>query len=395
MTTLTKNQAAALERHPHLSDMLNLLHAHMISPSGLSQNLHQRLTQARHVLNHKQVYLENKAIYDPLERLRFLSPSSRTPLQTQVSIHVDRIISLLETRRLLVDKYKDNSTAQDWKNSLHAMTRILSSSSSVDDQHEHERGNDYEYEHGHGHDNNQEDIASHLDPEKDLNRFTLDQLKPHLEALEGIQGPLLETIQQSILDKETTVLDNYKTAFHPNGLFASISSLAGTQPATNLNDVITRIREQQDVILQAKEAAAVQQRQLLQRVNTLFELLQQSIAILWQIVVEFKIKQRHVQDSVFHEYHAQLVESLILRMKLLKASMTNAIYDTETIQALTTARDTLHQHQVALEQKTRENTILLQKFQEAGSDFEAIVKAYANIIDRINTVQDDIQRLQH
>lgn len=47
-----------------------------------------------------------------------------------------------------------------------------------------------------------------------------------------------------------------------------------------------------------------------------------------------------------------------------------------------------------LQQKTQANAILLQKFQTAGKDFHMIVEAYANVMEGIKVVQDDIRRLK-
>lgn len=278
--------------------------------------------QARQALKHKQQYLESAAIYEPLERLRFLAPNSRTPLQTQVSIHIDRIISLLETRRLLLSKNKDPSTGHDLKSSLLRTTSILSPGDSETNI-------------------NPEEVDTDVNPERDLNKFTLDQLQPHVQALSGTRDAIVQTIQHSIRQREADVLDFYNATFPPptSGDYRmSDNQHSNHQAQMRLSGVIAQVRELQDTTRQASEAAAVQESVLVHKVAALFETLHQSMAVLWQIVLEFKMKHRLEQDTVFGEYYAQLVQCMALKMKLLKISVTSFVYDSETVQVLAEAR---------------------------------------------------------
>ncbi|KAG0330654.1 hypothetical protein BG000_011613 [Podila horticola] len=365
-------QLDILQRHPRLAELLTSLNSGILTPTGLSHDLHQKLTQARQALEHKQQYLESAAIYEPLERLRFLAPNSRTPLQTQVSIHIDRIISLLETRRLLLSKNKDPSTGHDLKSSLLRTTSILSPRDSEANI-------------------NPEEEDTDVNLESDLNKFTLDQLQPHVQALSGTRDAIVQTIQHSIRQREADVLDFYNATFPPP---TSGDSRMSDRAQTRLSDVIAQVRELQDTTRQASEAAAVQESVLVHKVAALFETLHQSMAVLWQIVLDFKMKHRLEQDTVFGEYYAQLVQCMALKMKLLKISVTSFVYDSETVQVLAEARDNLREQERQLQQKTQENARLLQKFQTAGKDFHLIVEAYANVMERIKVVQDDIRRLK-
>ncbi|KAF9297828.1 hypothetical protein BGZ74_009626 [Mortierella antarctica] len=371
-------QPDILQRHPRLAELLTFLNSGILTPTGLSHDLHQKLTQARHALDHKKQYLESTAIYEPLERLRFLAPNSRTPLQTQVSIHIDRIISLLETRRLLLDRYNDSTTSNDLKSSLLRTTSILSPRDL---------------------DANIDPEEDNLDmgPERDLNKFTLDQLQPHVQALSETRDAILQTIEHSIRQREADILDFFDATFPPPT--SGDSSINGHQhynhqAQTRLSSVIAQVRELQDSTRQASEAAAVHESVLVHKVAALFDTLHQSMTVLWQIVLEFKMKHRLEQDTVFGEYYAQLVQCMALKMKLLKISVMSFVYDNETVQVLAEVRDNLREQEGQLQQKTQENAILLQKFQTAGKDFHMIVEAYANVMERIKVVQDDIRRLK-
>ncbi|KAF9210659.1 hypothetical protein BGZ59_009134 [Podila verticillata] len=369
-------QPDILERHPRLAELLTSLNSGILAPTGLSLDLHQKLTQARQTLKYKQQYLESTAIYEPLERLRFLAPNSRTPLQTQVSIHIDRIISLLETRRLLLDKYRDPSTGHDLKNSLLRTTRILSPRDPSDS------------------DIDPEEDDSDINPEHDLNKFTLDQLQPHVQALSETRDSILQTIQHSIRQREADVLDFYNATFPPPTSGDSHMGGHHHHAQTRLSGMIAQVRELQDTTRQANEATAVQESALVHKVAVLFDTLNQSITVLWQIVLEFKMKHRLEQDTVFREYYAQLVQCMALKLKLLKISVTSFVYDSETVRVFAEASDNLREQGMQLQQKTQENAILLQKFQTAGKDFHMIVEAYANVMERIKVVQDDIRRLK-
>ncbi|KAG0008067.1 hypothetical protein BGZ81_004375 [Podila clonocystis] len=315
-------QPDILQRHPKLAELLTSLHSGILTPTGLSHDLHQKLTQARQALEHKQQYLESTAIYEPLERLRFLAPNSRTPLQTQVSIHIDRIISLLEARRLLLDKYNDPTIDHDLKSSLLRTTSILSlrdPDANIDP----------------------EEDNSDISPERGLNKFTLDQLQPHVQALSETRDAILQTIQHSIRKQEVDVLDFFNATFPPpTSLDSHISGHqhSNHQAQTHLSSVIAQVRELQDSTRQANEAAAVQESVLVHKVATLFDTLHQSMTILWQIVLEFKMKHRLEQDTVFGEYYAQLVQCIALKMKLLKISVMSFVYDNKTVQVLAEAR---------------------------------------------------------
>lgn len=271
-------------------------------------------------MKYKQQYLESTAIYEPLERLRFLAPNSRTPLQTQVSIHIDRIISLLETRRLLLDKYRDPPTSHDLKNSLLRTTRILSPRDPSDS------------------DIDPEEDDSDINPERYLNRFTLHQLQPHVQALSETRDSILQTTQHSIRQREADVVDFYNATFPPPTSEDSPMGGRHHHAQTRLSSMIAQVRELQDTTRQANEAAAVQESVLVHKVAVLFDTLHQSMTVLWQIVLEFKMKHRLEQDTVFREYYAQLVQCMALKLKLLKISVTSFVYDNETVQVFAEVR---------------------------------------------------------
>jgi hypothetical protein len=50
--------------------------------------------------------------------------------------------------------------------------------------------------------------------------------------------------------------------------------------------------------------------------------------------------------------------------------------------------------QQELEVQTRHNAILIEQYKNAGQEFNIIVDTYADIMRRIQAVQDNIQRLE-
>ncbi|KAF9137158.1 hypothetical protein BGX30_010506 [Mortierella sp. GBA39] len=107
---------ALLDRNPGLATLLTDLNTRFLTPTGASLHLDQDLHQARYALKHKKSYLETKTLFDPIERLRFLpldhytnftgsssnNAAAAADFQRDISTHLDRLLSILETRRLTI-----------------------------------------------------------------------------------------------------------------------------------------------------------------------------------------------------------------------------------------------------------------------------------------------------
>jgi hypothetical protein len=146
--------------------------------------------------------------------------------------------------------------------------------------------------------------AQNHDAHTDLDEFIVDQLRPHLDALEGLSPYLINVIQQSISQRQHDILSLYNsTATNTSGTIAS------------LEDLIAHTKKQVIFLDRCKEEATLHDITLQNKVYALFETLNQTVMILWEIIIQFKIRYQLEQDQAFQEYFSQLVESLLLKLE--------------------------------------------------------------------------------
>ncbi|KAF9324821.1 hypothetical protein BGZ91_002734 [Linnemannia elongata] len=127
-----------LDRNPGLATLITDLNTRFLTPTGTSLHLDQDLHQARYALKHKKSYLETKTLFDPVERLRFLpldnynnltgtssNNAAAADLQRDISAHLDRLLSILETRRLVVPSSSSQNKIQPLFNTLNQTVSTL------------------------------------------------------------------------------------------------------------------------------------------------------------------------------------------------------------------------------------------------------------------------------
>ncbi|KAF9939789.1 hypothetical protein BGZ67_008897 [Mortierella alpina] len=362
-----------LQRHPRLDRLITDLNARFLTPSGSSLQTDQDLYQARYHLKHKKEYLETKAIFEPIERLRFLPldnhhhpahakdtlEASRTAdLQKQVSHHIDRILSILDARRLVV-------TEAPAPLGLASARTSITGSSSTDT----------------GTVSMIELLAGH-DPNKDLDGFTLEHLQTHLDALEGFSQPMYRTIEETISARAIDVATLHGNTLHPH-----------TPPAAALERVLEDTQQSVAALDRIQDDANLHDLAIQQEVRLLFDTLQKTILVLWEIALEFKIRHQFEQNTTFQEYFSSLSESIILKLEILRVTLHDSVYDQEAVQKLSALRDTLESKERQLRVQTTQNATLLKQYQSAGPEFNMIVDAYADLMQRIDIVEDDIRRL--
>ncbi|KAG0375918.1 hypothetical protein BGX24_008506 [Mortierella sp. AD032] len=286
-----------LNRHPGLANLVTDLNTRFLTPTGTSLHLDQELHQARYALKHKKSYLESKTLFEPIDRLRFLpldnynNLSSTDPnnvvglnqaaaaadLQRDISTHLDRLLSILETRRLII--------------------------------------------------------------------------------------PSTDTPTQSI-GRSSRSSDNNNGRSSIGGSGAETGSVALAPPPSIIEILASRNKTQ-------SHDAHVDLDEFVDKALTLFETLNQSVVMLWEIVVQFKIRYQLEQDHTFREYFSQLVENLRLKLEILKVMVQEHVYNHDTVTKLAIIR-----------------------YKTAGPEFNTIVQTYTDIMHRIDIVQDDIRRLQ-
>lgn len=141
------------------------------------------------------------------------------------------------------------------------------------------------------------------DTTMDMDEFVVNQLRPHLDALEGLTPSLLTAIQHSIHQRQQDLL--------------SLSSLSSDTPATTLTleDLIACTKKQSLFLDRCKEDSLLLTLTLQNKVQSLFNTLEQAVSTLWEIIIEFQIRYQVEQDQTLKEYFSQLVESLTLKFE--------------------------------------------------------------------------------
>ncbi|KAI8604473.1 HAUS augmin-like complex subunit 4-domain-containing protein [Dissophora ornata] len=409
-----------LEQHPDLSELINDLNTRFLAPTGLSLEYDRELHQARYNLKHKKGYLETKTLFEPVDQLRFLPldnhrqggadtalSNQAAGLQRRIAAHIDRIISILEVRRLVIttDTNKDHhDSGADKKNQGNGPYPFRGKSQDYGDATTTTKTTSLMEVLANWGDKSMEDniqdqdLIQEQDEELGLDIFTLEQLRPHVDALDEFSQPMTEAIQQSIQQKVQDVIALYNSGASGNN--ASIPATNDQRPpqpalpARSMSDVISVVKKQLLFLDGIKEVAVVQEIAIQHRSKELFETLQQSIVVLWEILTEFMIRYQLEQDLTFKEYFSQMVDSVVLKLEILRVSMQESVYDKDIVAQLTQVRDALDQKKQALELQINHNAALLHQYQSAGNEFNIIVDAYSDIMRRIEVVQDDIRRLE-
>ncbi|KAG9068829.1 hypothetical protein KI688_011115 [Linnemannia hyalina] len=294
-----------LDRNPGLATLLTDLNTRFLTPTGTSLHLDQDLHQARYALKHKKSYLETKTLFDPIERLRFLpldhynnltgstsnnNNAAAADLQRDISTHLDRLLSILETRRLIIPSSTSQLAERTSRGSSNSNNDSLSGGGGQPDS-----------------------IISLLasrinthdaDTTMDMDEYVVNQLRPHLDALEGLTPSLLTAIQHSIHQRQQDLLS-----------LSSPSSNTPTTTTLTLEDLITRTKKQSLFLDRTKEDSLLLTLTLQNKVQSLFNTLNQTVSTLWEMIVEFRIRYQVEQDQTLKEYFSQLVESLTLKLE--------------------------------------------------------------------------------
>ncbi|KAF9925557.1 hypothetical protein FBU30_004670 [Linnemannia zychae] len=388
-----------LDRNPGFSNLITDLNTRFLTPTGTSVHLDQDLHQARYALKHKKSYLETKTVFEPIERLRFLpldnhnafsgsnssssiaATAAAADLQRAISTHLDRILSILETRRLVIPTPSTKATTTTATVEKSSRGSNVDSISRLDDSTTAPQSII-------------EILASRtksqsLDTHIDLDEFVVEQLRPHLDALEGTSTHFLNAIHQSVIQRQQDVITLHNTINYNGDVNRSDEIKAKT-----LEDLIAYYKKQATFLDRCKEDAVLFDNTIQNKVRTLFDTLYQTVVILWDIIVDFKIRYQIEQDQTFCEYFVQLIESLYLKLEILKLTVQERVYNTDNVARLEVIRQKIDRRHEFLSRQKEANDLLLNRYQAAGPEFNAIVATYTDILRRIDIVQDDIRRLQ-
>ncbi|KAG0203740.1 hypothetical protein BGX28_004088 [Mortierella sp. GBA30] len=366
-----------LERNPGLAGLIADLHSRFLTSTGSSLSSSQDLAQAQYNLKHKKEYLETKCIFEPIERLRFLSldnhrrhqhlyrhhsndsltATRHANLQRQVSTHIDSILSILDARRLTIET---------------SASTLASASSGLPNNDSSQSMSQEANQTGGTVISMMEILCPGHGKIKDLDGFTLEYLQPHLEALEGFSQPMIRTIEQSIEDRAEDVIALHYNTTDNNNCNSGNNDPSSEVPKTlALKEIVSDTKGRVDALDRGKDEVALRGLVIQQKAKTLFDTLQKIIVTLWEIIVEFKIRHQLEQDMTFQEYFSSLAGSIVLKLD-----------------------DALESKERSLQLQTTQNADLLRQYQSAGQEFNLIVDTYADIMQRIEIVEDDIRRLE-
>ncbi|KAG0296698.1 hypothetical protein BGZ96_008743 [Linnemannia gamsii] len=293
-----------LDRNPGLATLITDINTRFLTPTGTSLHLDQDLHHARYALKHKKSYLETKTLFEPIDRLRFLpldnynnltvdTTAAAADLQRDVSTHLDRLLSILETRRLVIpsSSFFTRPVVEGSRGSNHSTndnlsgpesTSIVSLLASRNQTHRRDDAN--------------------ADMPVDQDEFVVEQLRPHLDALEGLSPSLTRAIQHSVHQREKDIL--------------SLSNTLTTSTTTSsLEDLIAQTKKQSLFLDRCREDSLLHTITLQTKVQELFTTLNQTVITLWDIIVEFKTRYQVEQDQTLKGYFEQLVESLTLKLE--------------------------------------------------------------------------------
>ncbi|GJJ68893.1 HAUS augmin-like complex subunit 4 [Entomortierella parvispora] len=385
---------STLEQHPGLARLLVDLNSRFLTPTGLSLEYEQELHKARYSLKNKQSYLESKTVFEPLERLRLLPLENRdlgfqdrsADIQRQISDHIDQIITLIELRSLGPESHLSSSTRQDGQLNMSGASDIASGSVNRPFPRESRSPSSK----ARNADNNLlQLVANGVESDRDLDSITMTQLKPHLQALEGFAAPMMQAIQGSIQERAQEVSTHFHRAF------GSTSSSPTPNMPVDLSVIVSRARDHSIFVGGCREESSILMEQsFYYKCRALFDTLQEAVAMLWELVIEFKIRHQLEENQVFRDYFEQVNQALLFKLRISAATLRQSVYNKETLDKLSALRGTLNEQEQGLTSQLQQNASLLQKYQFAGEDFNKIVQAYAKILKSIERVQYEISLLK-
>ncbi|PKY50783.1 hypothetical protein RhiirA4_406847 [Rhizophagus irregularis] len=113
-----------------------------------------------------------------------------------------------------------------------------------------------------------------------------------------------------------------------------------------------------------------------ERITDYLNVMKEILAKLWNLTEEFKFRHEFEKNRIFNDYF----------------TLTN-IYDKQIVESLNVIKKNL------IEEENEKSTILkrlnnkLMEYQSIGDEFEQIVQEYLNITKEIETIKDDIRRI--
>ncbi|KAI9033846.1 HAUS augmin-like complex subunit 4 [Phycomyces nitens] len=115
----------------------------------------------------------------------------------------------------------------------------------------------------------------------------------------------------------------------------------------------------------------------------------------WSIMEEFRLKHEKDMNTVYDEHLGVMVDSIILKTKILHISVLLTTYDKPMVPALESLRTALEkQHQEAQAELSFANK-QIEAYHDMGPEFNTLASAYFGLLSMIQDTEDDIRRINN
>jgi hypothetical protein len=136
-------------------------------------------------------------------------------------------------------------------------------------------------------------------------KFTNNQLSQHLSNLDSFSQPMMLAIDQTIQQHTQDIISIYNNYYRES-----------SEPKLEaLPDVISDVKAKTLALDKSRNESILNDSMIQNEAETLFESLRQSIIILWEIISEFMVQHRLIEEHTLKEYFSQIIESSILKLE--------------------------------------------------------------------------------
>ncbi|CAG8618581.1 3997_t:CDS:2 [Paraglomus brasilianum] len=126
---------------------------------------------------------------------------------------------------------------------------------------------------------------------------------------------------------------------------------------------------------------------------TYLEVTKDILETLWCLLEEFMLRHECEKNKGFNEYFSAIVNSIILKLRVLRINTLLSVYDKDTVESLKAIREKLRVEEISKQIKLREVEELLGKYETFGSEFEEIIKEYIALQKDILIAEDNLRRI--
>ncbi|KAL0085003.1 HAUS augmin-like complex subunit 4 [Phycomyces blakesleeanus] len=125
------------------------------------------------------------------------------------------------------------------------------------------------------------------------------------------------------------------------------------------------------------------------------ELMLEVLDTTWSIMEEFRLKHEKEMNTVYDEHLGVMVDSIILKTKILHISVLLTTYDKTMVPALESLRNALEkQHQDVQAELSFANK-QIEEYHSMGPEFRTLCSAYFDLLTMIQETEDDIRRINN